>query len=534
MKINNLLPKVFVVFMSILALASCEEDFNSIGSGIIGDQEIDLILDDTKTIVSYSRKIQPVQSNGLPYNLLGVYNDPVFGKSKTELLSQVILEDTDPIFGDCTVLDSVVLYIPYFSSSEVVDDETTYTLDSIYGDGRMNIRIYESEYFLRDFDPDSGFEDPQNYYVNQGPTFRSFRGQWIQTIFDYKPKNEAYVVISTDTTEEGEFERETVAPGIRVKLPTDFFFEKIIEKEGSPELINNNNFRDYFRGLYFEVEAINNDGSLIAFPLIGDDSNIANDAKITLHYSAKTLNEGETCEETEEEFFNGTLNLLFAANNVNIIENELEPNISSALLNANNTQGDERLYVRGGDGIISIIELFGEDLDDNGVADELEDLREKEWLINEANLIFYVDQDQVQGGSAEPERIMIYDVINGRLLRDYNFDTSSSDSAVDAITEHLGRLVRGSDEHGDYYKIKITNHISDLINRDSTNVALGIVTSQNVLLRDFQDLENIQAPGIETLPVGTVISHEGTVLHGNASNNQDRRLKLQIYYTEPN
>ncbi|MCB0464526.1 MAG: DUF4270 family protein, partial [Aequorivita sp.] len=71
--------------------------------------------------------------------------------------------------------------------------------------------------------------------------------------------------------------------------------------------------------------------------------------------------------------------------------------------------GEENLYLRGGDGIISVVELFGKDNDNNGVADELQVLRDKKWIINEANLIFYVNQDLMVGDGTEPERIMIYD-----------------------------------------------------------------------------------------------------------------------------
>ena len=45
-----------------------------------------------------------------------------------------------------------------------------------------------------------------------------------------------------------------LAPGLRVDLPVPSFREKIIDEEGTTELMNNNNFKEYFRGLYFEVD----------------------------------------------------------------------------------------------------------------------------------------------------------------------------------------------------------------------------------------------------------------------------------------
>ena len=55
-------------------------------------------------------------------------------------------------------------------------------------------------------------------------------------------------------------------------------------------------------------------------------------------------------------------------------------------------------------------------------------------------------------------------------------------------TTHLGRLVRDSDGKGDYYKLRITNHLSSLIHQDSTNVNLGVIVSQNVAVPNFQEV----------------------------------------------
>ncbi len=533
MKTKNVLPKIMAILFFIISLASCEEDFNTIGSDILEDQEINAELDDSKTVISYSRKLLPVQTNNLPVYQLGIYNDPVYGKSTVNLLSQVLLRNDAPSFGDCTVLDSVFLYIPYFSEEIVQNNVTTYTLDSIYGDSPINISLFESGFFLRDLDPNSNLENAQNYYSNQGPVFENFlvnngaENRLFVEINDFKPKNEEVVI--NDTL--------SLPPGLRVKLPTDFFKKKIIDMEGTAELINNNNFKEYFRGIYFKAESSNNDGNLFIFDLFDGDSNILNDARITLYYSFRILDPNDpniTCETATGPKSQGELELTFNGINVNVYDNELPMDISDDLSNPDIVNGEESLYLRGGDGIVTVIDLFGEDLDDNGVADELEILREKEWLINEANLIFYVDQNKVLGGASEPERLIIYDIKNSNILVDYNLDITSGEEPVNALNVHLGRLERGSDNHGDFYKIRITSHISNLINKDSTNVPLGLIVSQNVLEAGFQDTENIQSPGIEAVPSSSVVSPQGTVLYGNAAVNGEKRLKLQIYYTEPN
>ena len=145
MKINNALPKLLVVLLAIVLMASCEEEIGTIGSEVIGDQDVNATLDITSTIRSYSKEFQAVQTNGLQINQLGIYNDPVYGMSKVNLLAQVALETPNPTVNFLSQLDSVVLYIPYFSE-EITDelDESSYVLDSVYGTTPMDISIFES------------------------------------------------------------------------------------------------------------------------------------------------------------------------------------------------------------------------------------------------------------------------------------------------------------------------------------------------------------------------------------------------------
>ena len=542
MKSLRSLPKIGAILFFIIAIASCDENFNTIGGDIIGDDDLLSKLDDSQTVISYSKNISSVQTNNIPVHQLGIYNDPVYGKATINFLTQLVLSETDPTFGDSIgqqiQLDSVILYIPFFSEEIVGEDETTYTLDSIFGNSPVNISVYESNFFLRDLDPDSNFEDPQLYYSNQGAQFDEFLGELLVTKEDFIPSDQGYILIEENEDEEEDDIETLISPGLRLELSTDFFQEKIIDKEGQPELNNNNLFKEYFRGINFKVESQTNDGNLFIFNPIN--------ANITLKYSFDRPEEDEDgnpvldddgvqiIERINEEYL-----LNFGGVSLNTYENNIPQDILGNLENPNTNEGEETLYVKGGEGIVTVIDLFGEDLDDNGIADELETLRDQAWIINDANLIFYVDQSKVEGGSTEPERMIIYDLNNNTVLVDYFLDPTSGDTPVDALNEHLGRLKRDSDKNGEYYKIKLTNHISNLINKDSTNVSLGLIVSQNVLLNGFQTIDTLSGNGnqitkIKKIPRSSVISPEGTVLYGNNTLNEEKRLKLQIYYIDPN
>ena len=530
MKIKNLLPKLAMVLFIIVALASCEEDIDIIGSEIVGDNTF-IEPDQTNSVIAYSRKLVPIQTNGLSAYQLGINNNPIYGKSTANLLSQLTLGQTDPKFGDSVSVDSVVLYIPFFSESETVGEDTlNYTLDSVYGKDPIDISLFESKYFLRDLDPESGFQESQNYYSDLETTFNnnpSLLGDLIFKVEDFVPSDEGFTFKTNETGADGDTIVENLAPGLRVKLPVDFFKEKIVDQEGSNELLSNSNFKNYFRGIYFKAESATAGGNLFLF----DPS----EANITLHYSFYDEN------DDEDNRGEGELELNFNGINVSLLNNELPQNIATAVENPDIENGDENLYLKGGDGIAAVVQLFGNEDNlnanlepgPNGVADELDMLRDQKPLINEANLIFYVDKSKTAALESEPQRIIIFDATNGTVLIDYLTDPTNTENPLTHKTNHLGRLQKDASGNGDYYKIRITTHVSDLINRDSTNVPLGLMVTDNVVQPNFQDLQNTQAPGLKRVPGTSVLTPKGTILHGSNSQSEDRRLKLQLFYTKP-
>lgn len=523
---KQLLPKLGIIILAILGFASCDEDFTTLDTNIIGG---DYVTPDTSfSVKAYSKYMGAIQSNDQQTYKLGKYYDPVFGNTEVDFLGQLALSRNNPTFPVDSldpVLERVILTLPFYSDAgEDVEGNATYTLDSVYGSTPINVSIFESNYFLRDFDPDSNFEDPQLYYSNQGELFQSNLGELLAEIEGFIPSDEATELIFED------LDTLNLAPGFNIDLPVEYFQEKIIDQEGEDVLLNNNNFKEYLRGLYFQVSGVEQEGSMFLFS--------PDEAKVTLYYSSETTGldaDGNQNTDDDGEIIRvlDSFDLNFAGININVYQNDFPADILDAVNNPNTVEGEKTLYLKGGEGIATIIDLFGGDDNQNGI-DDLEELRERKWLINEANLIMYVDQSKVTGGSKEPERILIFDTNNNTILADYSIDLTTNLSPIDAVSEHLGRLERGNDDVGDYYKIKLTSHVSNLINRDSSNISLGLVVSQNVSYIRFFDLQNELLEGsFDEIPGGSVVSPEGTALHGNRSNNLEKRLKLQLYYTEP-
>ncbi len=523
--------KTFIFLFAILILSNaCEEDFTPLGSGFINSLTLPEPYE-VQNLAAYNDNILSVQSNTLNNYLLGQFNDPVFGNSDVSILSQLELQNTNPNFGEDPVLDSVILTLPLFS--QVIDrneenNKDIYRLDSIFGDGGFKISIFESNQFLSDVDPgeDGDFENAQLYYSNQLADFENnIENTPLFVSEDIMPSELTETQILFDQIDSTTIDTLRVSPRIRLKLPNDFFQEKILDNQNSTNLVSQSSFKNFLRGLYIKTGQLSNGGSMINLNLSAQDANIR------LYY--KSLRPPPSLEVENDEELVETFNkfdLRFAGNTINFYNNTNTLDLS----NQDTTSGEENLFIKGGEGIVAIVDPFnGPDSDGNGVADEIDQLRQNNWLVNEANLIFYVDEnlaDQIQN---KPNRIFAFDLDRNRVLIDYNLDPGATNNPLTSRLNHLGPL--REDENGNsFYKIRITSHINNIINNDSINSRIGIVVTQNVNQARILDVRDSQLNQVETFIESSISTPRGTVFHGNLSPDEEKRLKLQIFFTEPN
>ncbi|RMB56396.1 DUF4270 domain-containing protein [Dokdonia sinensis] len=534
MKLYKLLTRTAVCVFALLGAVACTNDFGGAGAGLVDQVNFDTGLTAEIDITSYSVRFDAVQTNNLPVGAIGVYNDPVYGTATVSALSQVTLSRFDPSFGDNPELTGVYLTLPYFSSREETDEDgnTTYTLDSIFSNtGPMKLSIYRSNYFLNDLDPDDNFESAAVYFSDEFRDFDGIEGDLLYEDEAFIPSNLEIRLdsIGNPLEESSEIEiASRLAPSLRVKLDNDYFTQNLINQENSENLLNQNNFRDYFRGIYIKAEAVNGNGSYILFNYDG--------ANITAFYQfSGTDDSGDDEVETTE---NSSIALNFGGVQVLGIDGEFNPAIQNDINNADVLDGEDNLYLKGGNGSIAVINLFP-DRDEDGIEDQLDILKSCNVIINEANLIFFVDQDQLGAGTGvlEPERIFIYDYDNNRTLIDGQIDLSAgNDGAVSSRTNHLGRLTREIEgdrtSPGESYRIRITRHLNNIVVNDSANVNLALTVSQNVLNASSSRVRGENGEILDRrIPSTNIISQEGTILHGNRSVDEDKRLKLRINYT---
>ncbi len=539
MNLTSLLRIPAAALMAVL-LASCDKDFNELGADIVGDDHFLFEKDDTFSIVANTIPTGPVQTNNLQINPFGVYSNPALGKTVASFVTQLEIKNLSPLFASHQtnpVIDSVVLYVPYFSTLKSTDagGAHTYELDSIFGQAEspMQLAVHESQYFLRDFFYNAQDEqESQRYYSNQRPEIT-----YNPTVLNngLSSDNEAFF-FSADEHEEtvisnnGNTSLRRVRPGMRLKLDNDYFTSRIL---GAPQgiLSSNNAFKNYFRGLYFKVDPTSAQGQL-AMINFGDGT-------VTLYYKETqldanfqpVLDASNQPVRIRKEF---VMNM--KGNTVSLLQNiDPDPHYTEALAQSFDAEvGQEVLALKGGEGSVVVIDLFGPDTDGNGVADQLEEIRQNEWLINEASLTFHINKtpNYMGGTNVSPKRIYLYDVKNKKPLVDYYLDNTTG-GFKNSKYVHGGLLERESG-NDTKYKIRITNYLRNLVKApDSTNVRLGLSVTESINIVDMGKLRNPDDRVNNFIPAASIMNPLGTFLYGtHPAVPEDKRLKLEIYYTK--
>lgn len=549
------------LLVSVITFTACDKDFNTIGSDVIGDDHFDFNKKDDISLIAYTRATGSVQSNNLPLKALGIYNDPFFGETKASFVTQISLANNAPDFGfelERKQFDVVNLYIPYSSTqtgSGTGNEPNTYSLNEIFGkeDHTFNLKVTTSNYLLREFDAINP-EIRQKYYSDQKSLIQNAPGTRItlndsplenqNTKFKFS-KEEILIYKKNDNNEFVDSENNVTtdptkyvidkryAPGIWLQLNRDFFRDNVLFTSAS-NLINNSVFREHIKGIFFDLDSnTQDDSSLTNVLALLDFSN----AFIEIEYHSKSSTEASATKTKK------TLRLNLTGNSINFFENNYNTPYLTALNSSSSLSGDAYLYPKGGDGSVVFIDLFGPDDsgDIDNVPEELEQLRADNILVNDAFLTFYVKKDI--SNNINPEnfstRVYLYDATNNTPLLDYVFDTSTAADSKNNKLVFGGILeIDDEDDQGTRYKVRLRNHINNIINGTNTssngNVRLGLSVTQNINNAGRYEVKNPTSFGNQYLPIGSIIQPRGTVIYGNNTTEVDKKLKLEIYYTKPN
>ena len=402
-----------------------------------------------------------------------------------------------------------------------------YEIDSVFGnrDATFNLKVHELKYYLSSLDPSNNFESESEYYsdinfYDNGHAGRLLFDQNINLDF-----NEVPVLFFDDDPETTINELEDInyyeTPRLRVPLDINFFQSKIIDLEGQDQLINKANFNNHLRGLIVQAENFSDDLYMIL-----DISN----AGIVLEYTYNFYNTNGTTDQSDDIIERKTKTNSIPLGGVYI-------NQYNNLLNNNGLveEGLTNKILLNGSDYISKLKLFSENSLE--LTDELIKFKEEDALINEANIVLFIDKTL---GSPDiktlPKRLYLYSYNDGAPIEDYNkdFTEAFTESEVNVNKYVFGGLLQyDSDNNPISYKFNVTNHIANIIRYDSLNIDLGLtVTSdvndvnvKNAFLSDEQKIK---------LPAHSLTFPFPVILNGSSSGNLETEngLKLEILFSK--
>ena len=488
-----------VSFVLLIGIISCESDIEGVGVNLVDNGAFETNSYSSE-LISYNHNIDKVKSNQLGQYLLGVYKNDDFGQVEASIISQLTFQGSSD-FGINPTIDAVVLSIPYQATRQVENygnGSPKFEIDSVFGnkDVEFNLNVFRVETYLNTLDPLDPSEE-LNYYSDQAYDFNStalysglFKPNEQDTVL-YIERPDVILDVDTMQHDIDTIKLTGASPFIQIPLNKDFFTNTFLNNPSAFE--STTAFIDFFRGLLIEATPASDPEASITSLNLGS-------ANMSIYYTNTV--EGIKTKQTSVFNFSGVTSSIYK-------RNYTSSNVEPFITNPNTLLGDDKLYLQGASGTMALIDLF--------VNEDIEELRNNNWLINEARLIFYIDQSS--DVSLLPERLFLYNYEDGIQLTDALTETGTYDGLLE------------NDEDGNpwRYKINITDYISNVLKSElddpleSTKLGLKVFN-----ISDFPVSPN----DIDVSDLSWTV--KGVVVHGNNATDITKRSKLEIIYSEIN
>ena len=573
---NTQMIKKIIPIALVLALASCDKKFNEVGIEVLPENLIQGKKAYYPVNVSHTL-IDVAQTNAGGVLQLGERNDNLFGTTSSSVVSQFNLSayparfgsknaesETSENFDEQETVTDVWLEIPFFTNQVdadgdglvdaydvddadpnsdsdadgasdiaernagtdptnpdtdgdgILDGEDTdtenpnpekkwYAIDSLFGNSEatFDVEVTKLNYFLRQLDPDNNFEQQQPYYSNFN--FDSYK--------DIQLGTENIQLSFDEISVEGE-NAQNLTPRLRVPLDKSFFQQQIFDKEGATELSTVESFQDYFRAI--AIETSNFSSPLL---MLLDFDRMVIRVAYTYKSEDKDADPVVIVDEDSDYVINAGFLKFNTINRTTAISSTLHDIVSAT--------APTQIALGGGLGSVATIDLFEDE-------DALEAIKGEgdSWLLNEANLTFYVDKQAVeQNGLALPQRLYVYNADTNAAIIDFSQDATA--------TSTLSKVVYGGylidDDEKQYYKIRITDHFRNIIKNDSDNVKLRLAVADAFSSQSPVIMAKVDNTTLNKVPVGTVSAPKSIIMVGpNPTDSAllDLKLQLEVFYTE--
>jgi hypothetical protein len=245
-----------------------------------------------------------------------------------------------------------------------------------------------------------------------------------------------------------------------------------------------------------EAEELSNDKShLVSLDMTG--------AKMTIYYS-KDENEG-TDQDLNGNGTNGEQGVR-TKHLFNFTFGSLKSNILQRDYSNSKQSGTDRLYVQGAAGSITTIDLLSNE--------DINELQSNNWLITDANLTFYVDQNA--DSNIPPEQLFLFN---------YDENIQIRDMLSEGLGSIGGKLERDDDGNPYRYVFRITDYISEVLKSDNP---IDLVRIGLKVYNPTDSPTSISDTKIKDFSWNP----KGVVLFNHNQSAGDKRIKLEISYSE--
>lgn len=440
---------IILIFIYTYIFSGCKKPENNINSLIKGSNT-PISFIDTLTVISHTVKEDSLKGVNLPTYQIGYLVDPNFGISISSIYTQILLPYNEVSFGNEPQIDSAILSLRVTGSYGINDDKITFIIQQI----------------TEDMDPDA------DYYSDQ--------------LFSHNTEIIGSERINKSAT------GDTI---INIKL-TKKFAEEMLQQSGSANLANNDAFLSYFKGLFISVDTtdfyninvpdiyktnngIASEGNPFGYMLYLDL--IHTNSKLTFYYHTSDL---------DSQTFSFEITADAAIIN-NYRHNHSNYPVES-FINSNAASGDSLVFIESASGLKSFIEI--------PYIKSLGNI-----LLNKAEIVFTQPVECAKNTIA-------FNSPNEMILIRRAEDGSNDFSIID-LTEATGYfggnrnlLTDLSGNNYAQYKFNITRYLQSVINNETTDYGLYLLTSPSAIIAD-------------RIIIGG----------GNAINN---KIKLNITYTK--
>lgn len=555
--INKIFDSQFLWIIVLLGfITSCEQEDNLVGYNIVGDnaahfQKTYVGLSTENILADTLRSDRKLQVNGT----IGAFSDPLFGTTKSAFYSQVRLGTLNPQFGQDAKVDSVVLSIPVYAiSSDSVDYQrklykTQYTLD--HKDGKCTIKDTLTQYMKTvkyKMDSVYGNRDAtmtlkvHRVIENMGSidsTYFSNRNFETGELFgsktiDDKVVRNTIIQYNSNSKKDSTVVSQDVSPVIKFNLEgmRALVQEEIVNKKGSANLSDQISFiTNVLKGI--KIDVAENDGFI--FNIVPSEISlvayISSKNPSFIDQNGNGINDDdEACAvSTVKPRVTETLNFIVGSSTVvnsnkfyNVTQNAIQ-NFGGSMQSGTGNQSVAYLKGMGGAKLILA-------LNPTQIEEIRDNIRNKGWVINEAHIKVF-PASNAQGGLPLPRYLHLYNHSQNTVISDYQSAIASIDFPKQQGFPYAQISIPYDKEKG-YYLLRCTEFIKNIVENnepiDDLMLEMGNFIGMGPNDVFFKPSSPFYSDRLYN-PYRLAITGANPV-----SNNADKKLQLEIYYSIKN